>query len=209
MDSQPFTAIEVELAQALTYQLTLALYLSCTAEKAKQDLQQSIVSQERNRIARELDNSLKHLQEVLIPDNIRPSDDALNIAEISCSQAQGDLLQDSSPQESTQTTIHSVYQTYTQFESGTEQVMIPKILTTEQNKPDRPLSSVLELSPREREILRMIASGANNKEIATTLCLSEGTVRNYISHILSCLNVRDRTQAALIANTYSSFLYAT
>jgi DNA-binding NarL/FixJ family response regulator len=52
----------------------------------------------------------------------------------------------------------------------------------------------------------MVAAGASNREIAQSLFLSEGTVRNHISHILGRLNVRDRTQAALIAKAFPNWL---
>jgi DNA-binding NarL/FixJ family response regulator len=55
------------------------------------------------------------------------------------------------------------------------------------------------LSERELEILSLIARGASNKEIASQLYIAEGTVKNHITHILSKLGVRDRTQAALKA----------
>jgi DNA-binding NarL/FixJ family response regulator len=55
------------------------------------------------------------------------------------------------------------------------------------------------LSQREREVLRLLARGMTNMEIAGQLFLSEGTVRNYVSSIFSKLGVSDRTQAALIA----------
>lgn len=55
------------------------------------------------------------------------------------------------------------------------------------------------LSERELEILKLIARGMNNRVIAETLFLSEGTVRNYVSSILAKLEVEDRTQAAIIA----------
>ena len=55
------------------------------------------------------------------------------------------------------------------------------------------------LSNREREILKLIAQGMANAEIAQTLFLSEGTVRNYVSAILDQLDVDDRTQAAVLA----------
>jgi len=55
------------------------------------------------------------------------------------------------------------------------------------------------LSPREREILRLLADGLPNTEIAKQLFLSEGTVRNYVSGIFTKLGVTDRTQAAVIA----------
>jgi DNA-binding NarL/FixJ family response regulator len=58
---------------------------------------------------------------------------------------------------------------------------------------------VLPLSPREREILALVGTGASNKEIADRLCLAEGTVKNHVTNILTKLDVRDRTQAALRA----------
>jgi DNA-binding NarL/FixJ family response regulator len=58
------------------------------------------------------------------------------------------------------------------------------------------------LSPREIEILRIVAQGASNKEIADRLFISEGTVKNHLSSILSKLGVRDRMQAILKAREY-------
>lgn len=55
------------------------------------------------------------------------------------------------------------------------------------------------LSEREREILGLIARGDSNKEIANQLFITEGTVKNHVTHILGKLGVRDRTQAALRA----------
>lgn len=55
----------------------------------------------------------------------------------------------------------------------------------------------LGLSKREFEIIEQVAEGLSNKEIAETLYLSEGTVRNYISTILEKLELRDRTQLAV------------
>jgi len=55
------------------------------------------------------------------------------------------------------------------------------------------------LSERELEILRLIARGASNREIAATLFLAEGTVKNHVTNILGKLAARDRTQAAIKA----------
>jgi DNA-binding NarL/FixJ family response regulator len=55
------------------------------------------------------------------------------------------------------------------------------------------------LSEREIELLSLIASGRSNKEIGETLFITEGTVKNHITHILGKLGVRDRTQAAIKA----------
>ena len=67
-------------------------------------------------------------------------------------------------------------------------------------KTIRPQASVIEpLSERELEILRLIAQGASNREIAGALFLAEGTVKNHVTNILGKLEARDRTQAALKA----------
>lgn len=54
---------------------------------------------------------------------------------------------------------------------------------------------------KEQEIIKQVAKGLSNKEIATLLYLSEGTVRNYISSILEKLSLRDRTQLAIFYYT--------
>ncbi|MFE9664676.1 response regulator [Streptomyces sp. NPDC005955] len=58
------------------------------------------------------------------------------------------------------------------------------------------------LTEREVHVLRLIASGSTNREIASRLFLSEGTVKNHVSRILSRLQLRDRTQAALYARDH-------
>ena len=58
-------------------------------------------------------------------------------------------------------------------------------------------SLIEPLSSRELEILSLIAKGDSNKEIAATLLIAEGTVKNHVTNILGKLAVRDRTQAAL------------
>ncbi len=59
-----------------------------------------------------------------------------------------------------------------------------------------------ELTERELEVLRLIGTGATNREIADRLVVSEGTVKNHVSNILSRLALRDRTQAALYAREH-------
>ena len=56
-----------------------------------------------------------------------------------------------------------------------------------------------ELSDRERNILRLMATGLPNAAIGSQLSLAEGTVRNQVSQILNKLNVADRTQAVVLA----------
>lgn len=57
----------------------------------------------------------------------------------------------------------------------------------------------IPLTPREREILKLMTSGISNRQIASALSLSEGTVRNHASTIFSKLGVTDRTRAILHA----------
>ncbi len=63
-----------------------------------------------------------------------------------------------------------------------------------------------DLTERELEVLRLIATGATNREIADKLVVSEGTVKNHVSSILSRLGLRDRTQAALYAHQHNLIL---
>lgn len=74
-------------------------------------------------------------------------------------------------------------------------------------QPPSPVSSstmayVESLTEREREILALVAQGASNRQIAERLFITEGTVKNHMSNILSKLGLRDRTQAALYAREH-------
>ncbi|HZA74456.1 MAG TPA: response regulator transcription factor [Propionibacteriaceae bacterium] len=63
--------------------------------------------------------------------------------------------------------------------------------------PAQPDPRISELTPREREILDLIAEGLSNKEIGARLFLAEKTVKNYVSSLLAKLNMQRRTQAAV------------
>jgi NarL family two-component system response regulator LiaR len=62
--------------------------------------------------------------------------------------------------------------------------------------PPMPLA---DLTEREHDVLRLIAQGRSNREIADQLHITEGTVKGHVSNILSKLHLQDRTQAALLA----------
>jgi DNA-binding NarL/FixJ family response regulator len=64
---------------------------------------------------------------------------------------------------------------------------------------DPPPPADEELTTREREVLRLLAAGYSNREIAKALFVAEGTVKNHVSNILTKMNVRDRTRAVLKA----------
>lgn len=59
---------------------------------------------------------------------------------------------------------------------------------------------IADLTPRQRDVLREIAVGKSNKLIARTLNMHEGTVKLHVASILKCLDVTNRTQAAIIVN---------
>jgi len=63
----------------------------------------------------------------------------------------------------------------------------------------RPQPLVVPLSDRELDVLRLLADGFSNREIAGSLFLAEGTVKNHVTNVLAKLGARDRTQAALRA----------
>ena len=62
-----------------------------------------------------------------------------------------------------------------------------------------PAGSIHNLTPREREVLKLIVGGMANKEIASELFIAEDTVKKHVQGIISKLGVSDRTQAAVKA----------
>lgn len=111
------------------------------------------------------------------------------------SGAAGYLLKDT-PSEEVAQAIRAVHRGYTQFGPG----ILQKMISRQAAPPKREVPPGFhELTPRERQVLALIGKGASNREIAQTLFLSEGTVKNHVTHILGRLGLRDRTQAALLA----------
>ena len=110
--------------------------------------------------------------------------------------AKGYLLKDSPP-EDLALAIRAVNKGHTHLGPG----LFKKALsyTPEVENTSLILGQLAELSPREKEVLNLIAVGSNNKEIAIKLYISEKTVKNHVTSILSKLELRDRTQAALLA----------
>jgi NarL family two-component system response regulator LiaR len=75
-----------------------------------------------------------------------------------------------------------------------------KVLEQVSSRQTQPATLITsKLTERETEVLRLIAKGLTNADIADRLFLSDGTVRNHVSAILAKLGVSDRTQAAVIA----------
>jgi DNA-binding NarL/FixJ family response regulator len=69
-------------------------------------------------------------------------------------------------------------------------------------EPEAPPAALQTLSPREREVLRLMAAGLTNAEIATTLVVSLPTVKTHVRSILAKLDARDRVQAVLLAHQH-------
>ena len=127
-------------------------------------------------------------------------DDDDLIAQAMAVGAKGYLLKDT-PSEELAQAIRSVVKGYSQFGPG----ILEKMLAGQQQAVDVP-EGFDELTPREKDVLRLIGTGANNREIAEALFLSEGTVKNHVTRLLGRLGVRDRTQAALLAAKLSGKL---
>ncbi len=70
-----------------------------------------------------------------------------------------------------------------------------------------PPEQLEQLTEREVEVLREVGLGLNNKEIAKKLFITEGTVKNHVSNLISKLELRDRTQAAIYAVRYGVTMY--
>lgn len=74
-----------------------------------------------------------------------------------------------------------------------------RVLRALRAAPSEPAAAAAALTDREREVLRLAALGASNREIADALFLAEGTVKNHVSAIIAKLGARDRTTAVLRA----------
>ena len=109
--------------------------------------------------------------------------------------AVGYLLKDTPFEELTQA-IRLVEKGYTQLSPG----LASKVLAQPTTQLTLSVAATWdELTPKEQEIVDAIAAGASNREIAETLFIAEKTVKNRITSILSKLNLRDRTQLAIVA----------
>ena len=107
--------------------------------------------------------------------------------------ALGYLLKDSGPDE----LVHAIHQVH-QGEPSLEPSIARKVLQELSHPPHNPPTSD-PLTGREVEVLRLVAQGRSNREIAGQLVISEMTVRTHVSNILSKLQLASRTLAALYA----------
>jgi DNA-binding NarL/FixJ family response regulator len=110
--------------------------------------------------------------------------------------ASGYLLKDA-PTEQLSAAIRSIHNGFTQLGPTIASKLFSRLSSQSGAQTKEDAQSMF--TGRELEILKLLGLGKSNKEIAQTLYITEGTVKNHITKILSLLNVRDRTQAALWA----------
>jgi len=131
-------------------------------------------------------------------------DDDEYIVEAVSYGAAGYLLKDMAPNELI-SAIRSAYQGEIMISTKVSMKLAKKLFKEsrgdEDAKPQKPPNSVWlkELSNREKDILRLLVKGYDNKEIAKHLYIAEQTVKNYLSIIYLKMGVRDRVQASLLA----------
>jgi DNA-binding NarL/FixJ family response regulator len=97
--------------------------------------------------------------------------------------------------------LRKVLKSVAQGESHVSPSLAAKVLTFMSQKPQaEPASPLEDLTKREEDILRLVAKGQSNKEVANALAIQEKTVKHYMTLILGKLHARNRVEAALIAH---------
>ena len=119
-----------------------------------------------------------------------------NVVQAIQAGAYGFLLKDTSPDELVQT-IHSVYADKLTIPQELTQILLGgKSTAVESELPKE------DLTPRELDVLKCIAQGIANKQIAQTLSISTTTVRSHVSSMIRKLNAENRTQLAIYAREH-------
>jgi DNA-binding NarL/FixJ family response regulator len=124
-------------------------------------------------------------------------DDDRDIAQSMRAGAKGYLLKDMPATELAEA-IRLVHRGYSQMAPG----LMERLMTSVPDavEPEMPVA-VIQLPPREKDVLRLVGQGATNREIATKLHLTEGTVKTYVTHLLNRLTLKNRSQLAIYANS--------
>ena len=112
--------------------------------------------------------------------------------------AQGYLLKDIAPDDLVQA-VRAVYLGQVQLHPDIARTLMLAVAAKEESPASQPPPPFEELTERELEVLRLLAGGFNNREIAEKLVISPKTVKTHVSNILGKLHLEDRTQAAIYA----------
>jgi len=112
--------------------------------------------------------------------------------------AQGYLLKDIAPDDLVQA-VRAAHLGQVQLHPDIARTLMLAVAAREESPSSQPAEPFEELTERELEVLRLIAGGFNNREIAEKLVISTKTVKTHVSSILGKLHLEDRTQAAIYA----------
>jgi DNA-binding NarL/FixJ family response regulator len=123
-------------------------------------------------------------------------DDDRDVSEAISAGAKGYLLKDM-PSEQLVDAIRCINLGYGQLAPGLLERVINQ--TVQSNRPE--ISPTLALTPRELDVARLVGVGATNQEIAKQLFISESTVKTHVNSIFNRLNIKNRAQLAIYANS--------
>ncbi|QYO62271.1 response regulator [Leptolyngbya sp. 7M] len=132
-------------------------------------------------------------------------DDDQYIVDAMRAGAKGYLLKDMPVDELAQA-IRLAHRGYTQIAPGLMEKLIANSSGAQMVPSQQILAALATLTPREREVLYLIGDGSTNREIAEKLYISESTVKTHVMHLFSRLNLRNRAQLAIYANSVGRIL---
>jgi DNA-binding NarL/FixJ family response regulator len=127
-------------------------------------------------------------------------DDDQSICDVMRAGAKGYLLKDM-PSEELAQAIRLVHSGYTQLGPGLMEKLIANVSDSHTSSPKNISKNLAQLTPREQDVLHLIADGSTNRDIAQQLYISEGTVKTHVTHLLGRLNFRNRSQLAIYAHS--------
>ncbi|AFY79141.1 MAG: response regulator transcription factor [Hydrococcus sp. C42_A2020_068] len=132
-------------------------------------------------------------------------DDDRDIAQSMRAGAKGYLLKDM-PAPELADAIRFVHRGYSQMAPGLMEKLVMRVPDSNEAEAQSIPEELVQLPPRERDVLRLIGQGCTNREIATQLHLAEGTIKTYVTHLLNRLTFKNRSQLAIYANAIASSL---
>jgi DNA-binding NarL/FixJ family response regulator len=128
-------------------------------------------------------------------------DDDCDIAQSMRAGAKGYLLKDM-PAIELVGAIRLVQRGYSQMAPGLIEKLVTNVSDPDESAPLTEPEALKQLPPRERDVLGLIGQGCTNRQIATQLHLAEGTVKTYVTHLLNRLALQNRSQLAILANSF-------
>ncbi len=129
-------------------------------------------------------------------------DDDRDIALSMRAGAKGYLLKDM-PANELAGAIRLVHRGYCQMAPGLMEKLVTNVSDPDDRLPRAEPEALTQLPPRERDVLRLIGQGCTNRQIAAQLNLAEGTVKTYVTHLLNRLTLSNRSQLAILANSFT------